>query len=65
MSWRPEGIYQCQGCRRTYPEYVNGCVDCWDDNLSTEDNRRLYPNRKVVLVVPALPAGSPGTETEH
>lgn len=27
MSWRPEGIYQCNGCGRTYPEYVNGCVN--------------------------------------
>jgi len=38
--WHPEGIYQCDGCGRTYPEYVNGCV-----------NDHPAP-RKVVLVIP-------------
>jgi len=38
--WHPEGIYQCDGCGRTYPEYVNGCVN---DHSSP---------RKVVLVIP-------------
>lgn len=38
--WHPEGIWQCNGCGRTYPEYVNGCV---------EDHERP---RKVVLVIP-------------
>lgn len=23
----PEGIYECEGCGRTYPEYINGCVN--------------------------------------
>lgn len=23
----PEGIYVCEGCGRTYPEYINGCVE--------------------------------------
>lgn len=36
----PEGIYRCNGCGRTYPEYVNGCVE---DHL---------PPRRVVLVIP-------------
>ncbi len=22
-----EGIWQCNGCGKTYPEYVNGCVE--------------------------------------
>lgn len=35
----PEGIYRCDGCGRTYAEYVNGCV---------EDHG---PPRKVRLVV--------------
>jgi ribosomal protein L37AE/L43A len=34
-----EGIWQCEGCGRIYPEYVNGCV---------EDHE---PPRKVVLVI--------------
>jgi len=40
LPFRPEGIWQCNGCHRTYPEYVNGCVDDHDSP------------RKVVLVVP-------------
>jgi hypothetical protein len=52
----PEGIYQCNGCGRLYPEYINGCVVCWDDDLSPEENRRKYPNRKVVLVIPDRPS---------
>lgn len=36
---RPEGIWECNGCGRTYPEYVNGCV---------QDHS---PPRKVVCVV--------------
>ncbi len=47
----PEGIYQCEGCARTYPEYVNGCVDCWDDDLTGEQNRAKYPHRSVRLVL--------------
>lgn len=39
---RPEGIWQCNGCQRTYPEYVNGCV--MDHG----------PPRKVELIVPPL-----------
>ena len=27
MAWRPEGIWQCNGCGRLYPEYMNGCVE--------------------------------------
>ena len=23
----PEGIWSCEGCGRTYPEYINGCVN--------------------------------------
>lgn len=34
-----DGIYQCQGCEHTYPEYVNGCP------------RHDDGERKVVLVV--------------
>ncbi len=37
-----EGIFQCQGCQRTYPEYLNGCLD---DHPGS--------SRKVVLVVEA------------
>lgn len=37
--WHPEGIYQCNGCGRVYPEYVNGCVA-----------HESWP-RKVTLVV--------------
>lgn len=39
----PEGVYQCNGCGRTYPEYVNGCV---------EDHEKP---RSVVLVTPDPP----------
>ena len=39
----PEGIYVCDGCGRTYPEYVNGCVN---------DHG---PPRRVALVVDELP----------
>lgn len=38
--WHPEGIYQCNGCGRTFPEYNNGCP--FDHPAP----------RKVVLVVP-------------
>ena len=39
---RPEGIYQCSGCGRVYPEYVNGCVE-----------EHSYP-RRVVCVIPEV-----------
>ena len=45
--WHPEGIYQCSGCGRTYPEYVNGCV-----------SEHEAP-RKVRLIVPELAGGEP------
>ena len=48
----PEGIYRCEGCGKTYPEYVNGCVFCWDDDPSTEENWLRYPHRSVRLIVP-------------
>lgn len=48
----PEGIYQCEGCGTMYPEYVNGCVVCWDDELTSDENRAKYPHRSVRLVVP-------------
>lgn len=48
----PEGIYACEGCGHTYPEYVNGCDYCWDEELDAEANRRKYPRRSVRLVVP-------------
>jgi hypothetical protein len=48
----PEGIYACEGCGQTYAEYFNGCVHCWDDDLTIEQNRRKYPKRKVRLVIP-------------
>ena len=35
----PEGIYECNGCGRTYAEYVNGCLEDHD------------PPRSVRLVV--------------
>jgi hypothetical protein len=54
----PEGIYACEGCGKTYPEYVNGCIACWDDDLTPEQNRRKYPRRGVKLVVPE--SASPG-----
>ena len=22
-----QGIFACEGCKRTYPEYINGCLD--------------------------------------
>lgn len=47
----PEGIYVCEGCGQTYPEYVNGCVKCWDDDLTSEENRMKYPRRSVRLLV--------------
>lgn len=40
--FHPEGIYRCNGCGRTYPEYVNGCVN---DHPSP---------RRVELVVPEV-----------
>lgn len=36
----PEGIYVCNGCGQTYPEYINGCIN---------DHQ---PPRKVVLIIP-------------
>lgn len=42
--WHPEGIYQCEGCGKVYPEYVNGCV---------EEHERP---RRVALVVAEEPA---------
>lgn len=51
---RPDGIYACNGCGRTYGEYVNGCDTCWDDDLSIEENRRRFPRRKVCLVIPEV-----------
>jgi hypothetical protein len=36
----PEGIYQCEGCGKVYPEYINGCLN-WHDDMS----------RRVALVV--------------
>ena len=38
-----DGIFECEGCGKTYPEYVNGCV---------VDHPRP---RKVVLVIRELP----------
>ena len=49
--FHPEGIYACEGCGKTYPEYVNGCIVCWDDDLSPEANREKYPHRGVRLIV--------------
>ena len=40
--------WECEGCKTRFAEYVNGCPRCWDDNLSSEKNRKKYPNRKVV-----------------
>jgi hypothetical protein len=40
--------YVCRGCFRAYAEYVNGCVWCWDDGLTIDENRAKYPDRKVV-----------------
>ena len=34
-----DGIFVCEGCSRTYPEYVNGCVEEHD-----------APRRVVLLV---------------
>lgn len=50
--FHPDGIYACEGCGRTYAEYINGCLDCWDDSLTTDENRRRFPRRGVRLVVP-------------
>lgn len=46
----PEGLYACEGCRATFPEYINGCPHCWDADLTIEQNRRKYPRRRVALV---------------
>ena len=50
----PEGIYQCEGCGKTYPEYINGCIACWDDALTTEANQLRFPKRSVRLIVPEV-----------
>ena len=55
--FHPEGIYACDGCERTYGEYINGCIYCWDDDLSVEENRRRFPRRKVRLIVPEADNG--------
>jgi predicted ATP-dependent serine protease len=61
-----ERIYACQGCGRTYAEYVNGCVACWDDELSIEANRAKYPRRKVVPAASLSDGGTPQVpEQEH
>lgn len=46
-----EGIFECEGCHRTFAEYVNGCPHCWDDDLTSEENRVKYPRRAVRLIV--------------
>lgn len=42
--------WRCEGCDAYYAEYCNGCVHCWDYNLSEEENRIKFPNRGVRLV---------------
>lgn len=49
-----DGIFACEGCGQTYAEYVNGCVSCWDDDLTIEQNQVRYPRRRVILVVPEM-----------
>lgn len=49
-----EGIFACEGCGTTYAEYVNGCVVCWDDNLTTGENRVKFQHRGVKLIVPEI-----------
>lgn len=34
-----DGIFQCEGCGRLYPEYMNGCVEDHDYT------------RKVILII--------------
>lgn len=36
-------IWQCEGCGRTYPEYVNGCV--------LADNDPSHPEQRSVIIV--------------
>lgn len=43
MEWR------CEGCNQKYGEYVNGCVFCWREQISPEENRKLFPERAVRL----------------
>lgn len=47
-------IWICVGCKREYGEYVNGCTKCWDDDLSIDENRKKYPNRKVIRMIEYL-----------
>lgn len=41
--------WRCENCQRKFGEYVNGCVFCWRDELSREENLKLFPSRSVRL----------------
>lgn len=40
-------VFACKGCGARYAEYVNGCVHCWDYNLSREENLKKDTERSV------------------
>src|SRR4051794_3393848 len=42
--------WHCEGCLRWHSEYTNGCLYCWRDELTREENIKLFPNRKVILI---------------
>jgi len=39
--------WRCQGCKRKYAQYVNGCVHCWRYELERDENIKLFPVRGV------------------
>jgi hypothetical protein len=43
--------HRCEGCNKFYAEYVNGCPHCWRDELSSEENLKLFPKRGVRPVI--------------
>lgn len=46
-----EGIWQCEGCKRTYPEYINGCLEDHDRPRSV----RLVIEEPAEQLVPIQP----------
>lgn len=42
--------WQCEGCKKMFADYINGCPHCWDSELSVEENHKKFPNRKVIRV---------------
>lgn len=52
ISANPEiAEWRCYGCWKKYAEYLNGCSACWRDDLSVEQNNKIFPRRKVIKII--------------